>query len=46
MNELIKAIKMANTAIRTVQIIDIVKKVVIVVVTGTCFVLAFRYFRK
>ena len=46
MNELTKALKIADTAFRTVRIIDIVKKAVITLAAVMCCVFAFRFFRK
>ena len=46
MNEITKALKIADTAIRTVRIIDVVKKGIITVAAVTCCLFAFRFFRK
>ncbi len=46
MNELTKALKVANTTLRMVKIIDVIKKSVITFATVMCCVFAFRFFRK
>ena len=46
MNEITNALKVANTAIKTVRIIDIFKKVVIGFAALICCVFALRFFKK
>ncbi|MBR3781407.1 MAG: hypothetical protein IKK63_09435 [Clostridia bacterium] len=46
MNEITKALRIADTAIRTVRIIDVVKKGIISVSAVLCLLFAFRFFRK
>ncbi len=46
MNEITSALKVADTAVKTVRIIDIVKKLVIVSAAMSCGVLAVRFLRK
>lgn len=46
MNELTRALRIADTAFKTVRIIDIVKKAVISLAALVCCVFAFRFFRK
>ena len=46
MNELTKALRVANTTLRMVKIIEIVKKSVITLAAVMCCVFAFRFFRK
>lgn len=46
MNELTNAIKVANTAFRTVRVIDVAKKAVIAAAAVSCGVLVFKFFRK
>ncbi len=42
MNELTGALRVVNTAFRTVRIIDIIKKIVIATAAVICCVFAFR----
>lgn len=46
MNEITNALKVANTAIKTVRIIDIVKKIVIAGAAVSCGVLVVRLFKN
>lgn len=46
MNELTRALRIADTALKTVRIIDVVKKTVISLAAVMCCVFAFRFFRK
>ena len=46
MNEVTNVLKIANTAFKTVQIIDIVKKTVVASAAVACCVLAVRFIRK
>lgn len=46
MNEITRALRIADTAFKTVRIIDVVKKAVISFAAVACCVFAFRFFRK
>ncbi len=46
MNEITNALKVANTAIKTVRTIDIVKKTVIAAAAVSCGFFVIRFFRK
>lgn len=46
MNEITNALRVANTAIKTVKTIDVVKKTVIAAAAVSCGVLLIRFFRK
>lgn len=46
MNELTKALRFADTAIKTVRVIDVIKKAVIFFAAIMCGVFVFRFFRK
>ena len=46
MNEITNVLKIANTAFRTVQIIDIVKKTVIASAAVACCVFAVKFIKK
>lgn len=46
MNELTKALRFADTALKTVRVIDIIKKAVISFAAVMCCVFVFRFFRK
>lgn len=46
MNELTNALRVANTAVKTVKAIDVAKKVVIASAALTCCVLAVKFWRK
>lgn len=45
MNEITNALKVANTAVRTVRIIDVIKKLVIAGAAVSCGVLVVRLFK-
>lgn len=46
MNEITNALRVANTAFKTVRIIDIVKKLIIAAAAMSCGVFVLRFFRK
>lgn len=46
MNEITNALKVANTAVKTVRVIDVVKKLVIAGAAVSCGVFVVRFFRK
>ena len=46
MNEITSALRVVNTAFKTVRIIDIVKKIVVASATMLCCVFAIRFWRK
>lgn len=46
MNEITSALRVANTAFKTVRIIDIVKKVIVAAAVMLCGVFMLRFWRK
>ncbi len=46
MNEITYALRAVNTAIKTVKIVDLIKKTTIVISIIVCCVSALRFFRK
>ena len=46
MNEITSALRVANTAIKTVRIIDAIKKTVVVASVISCGFLAFRFIKS
>ncbi len=46
MNEISTALRVINTTIKTVKIIDIVKRITISIAVLTVGIFAFRFFRK
>ncbi|MGN0543899.1 MAG: hypothetical protein ACI4JG_10675 [Acutalibacteraceae bacterium] len=46
MNDITKAIRVANTAFKTVRIIDILKRIVIAAAALFCGLLALRFWRR
>lgn len=46
MNEITSALRVVNTAFKTVRIIDIVKKIVVATAAVLCGVFAIRFWRK
>lgn len=46
MNEITNALRVANTAIKAVKTIDMVKKAVVLAAVVSCGVFAVRFFKK
>ena len=46
MNEITSALRVVNTAVKTVKAIDIIRKVTISAAVAACCVIAVRYIRK
>lgn len=46
MNEIANALKVMNTAVKTVKVIDVVRKATISAAVAACCVIAVRFIRK
>jgi hypothetical protein len=46
MNEIASALRVMNTAVKTVRIIEIIKKATVLSAAITCCVFVFKFFRK
>ncbi|MBQ8015231.1 MAG: hypothetical protein IJ264_03480 [Clostridia bacterium] len=46
MNEITSAVRVVNTALRTVRVIDVIKKLVVALAALLCCIFALRFWRK
>lgn len=46
MNEITSALRVVSTAVKTVRVIDVIKKIVVASAAGLCCVFAIKLWRK